>query len=169
MTAPRYGCGEGFYYSCGGGFSHRHLQESTAGRESSRFNKASRLDVAMRQKRGKWEKMKRVWAKEIKRRAQERRPREDSKERGSRAEIVGSGGMAKLGEGSLWVEGWDEESWQEPQGVVDPGRSWRAALWLTDTTDRHHLLLKVIRKWFLWERGMGTGIWGSRVSLGLTL
>lgn len=68
MTAPRYGCGEGFYYSCGGGFSHRHLEESTAERESSRFNKASRLDVAMRQKRGKWEKMKRVWAKEIKRR-----------------------------------------------------------------------------------------------------
>lgn len=53
--------------------------------------------------------------------------------------------------------------------MVDPGRSWRAALLLTDTTDSHHLLLKVIRKWFLWERGMGTRIWGSRVSLGLTL
>lgn len=45
--------------------------------------------------------MKRVWAKETKRRARERRPREDSKEKESRAEIVGSGGMAKLGEGSL--------------------------------------------------------------------
>lgn len=44
--------------------------------------------------------MKRVWAKETKRRAREMRPREDNKEGGSTAEIVGSGGTMKLGEGS---------------------------------------------------------------------
>lgn len=42
MTAPRYGAGEGYHCRCEGESSQRHLDESRAGKESSRLNERVR-------------------------------------------------------------------------------------------------------------------------------
>lgn len=52
MTTPRYGRGQGFYCRYEGEYNQKQLVESRSEKESSRLNKASRIDQAMGVLRG---------------------------------------------------------------------------------------------------------------------